>query len=264
MPSRIITLLTDFGTADGYVGAMKGVILGINPEARLIDLTHAIAPQHVRAAALVLRNAVRFFPDGSIHVAVVDPGVGSARQAILIETAHGLLLGPDNGLLAPAALTLGTRGVRVIANDALFRHPVSQTFHGRDVFAPVAAHLSRGVAPDSVGPVADSILELTLPSARRSGQRIDGEVLYVDHFGNLITNIDVGLLSAFPPQQLSVSIDRKPVSGPVSAYAAVPAGGAAAIVGSWDLLEVAVRDGNAAELLGAGPGTAVTVLCGET
>jgi S-adenosylmethionine hydrolase len=262
--SRVITLLTDFGTEDAYVGIMKGVILGINPAVRLVDLTHEIPPQQIVAAALTLRNAVRFFPDDSIHVAVVDPGVGSPRHALLIETAHGFLIGPDNGVLFPTAVMLGQRSVRVIDSPALRRQPVSQTFHGRDVFAPAAAHLSCGVSPESFGPCAERIVDLSMPLVRGTSSMIAGEVVYIDHFGNLVTNIDAALLSTFPAQTLSVSINDKPVIGPVTAYAAVAEGSALAIVGSWDVLEIAVRNGDAAKLLDARLGTPVTVVCRET
>lgn len=259
MSSPIITLLTDFGTSDAFVGIMKGVILGINPEVRIVDLTHAVPPQQVLPAALLLRTAVPFFPPETIHVAVVDPGVGSARRALLIETAHGQLVGPDNGVLSLAAAQVGRRVARHLTNEAFFRSPVSQTFHGRDVFAPVAAHLSRGADPQACGPVAEAIVELALPALQRSSQRLTGEVVYADRFGNLVTNIDADTLATFPVRTVSVSINGTQVAGPVSAYAAVAPGTPLAIVGSWGVLEIAVRNGSAADAFAAGPGTPVTV-----
>jgi S-adenosylmethionine hydrolase len=259
MPSGIITLLTDFGTADAFVGIMKGVILGINRQAQVVDLTHAIPPQRVLSGALVLRSAVRFFPAATVHVAVIDPGVGTARRPLLIETPLGFLVGPDNGVLSPAAALLGRRQVRLIENMEYARQPVSQTFHGRDIFAPAAAHLSRGVALDTFGPRIDSIVELTLPESEVDGSGVRGEVIYADHFGNLLTNITADVLARFPVRRVSVSIDGKPVAGPVEAYAAVPEGAALAIVGSWGVLEIAVRGGSAAQTFAAGPGTPVTV-----
>lgn len=259
MPPAVITLLTDFGTQDAYVGILKGVILGIDPQAQVVDLTHGVPPGDVRAAALLLRSAVRFFPREAIHVAVIDPGVGSARRPILIETDSGMLIGPDNGVLTPAATAMHRHALRHIQNRACFLHPVSQTFHGRDIFAPVAAHLSRGVAPAQIGPVLDSIVELTFPAPLHEGSRITGEVLYVDRFGNLITNIEAELLARFPAQSLSVSIGQRHVAGPVSAYAAVAEATPLAIVGSWGVLEIAVRNGSAAEMFAAGAGTPVTV-----
>jgi S-adenosylmethionine hydrolase len=263
MPSPIITLLTDFGTSDAYVGIMKGVILGISPEARIVDLTHAVPPQQVLPAALLLRSAVPFFPPGTIHVAVVDPGVGSARRALLIETAHGWLIGPDNGVLslaaAPATAAPARRVVRHITNETFLRHPVSRTFHGRDVFAPVAAQLSRGADPQACGPVLDSIVELAVPVVQCTPGRLTGTVLYADRFGNLVTNIDSDTLSTFLVGTLSVSINDTQVAGPVETYAAVPPGMPLAIVGSWGMLEIAVRNGSAADTLAAAVGTPVIV-----
>src|SRR5574341_933497 len=147
---------------------MKGVILGINADVRLVDLTHAIPPQQILRGALVLRTAVSAFPAGTIHVAVVDPGVGSTRRPILIESEAGWLVGPDNGVLSLAATALRPRSIRQVQNEQFFRKPVSQTFHGRDIFAPVAAHLSRGVAPDAFGPLRESMVELGVPPVQRS------------------------------------------------------------------------------------------------
>jgi S-adenosyl-L-methionine hydrolase (adenosine-forming) len=260
MPSGLITLLTDFGTQDAYVGIIKGVILGINPDARLVDLTHAIAPQAVLPAALALRSAAGFFPTGTVHVAVVDPGVGSVRRPILVETEEGLLVGPDNGVLSLAATALRRREIRAIENAQFFRHPVSQTFHGRDVFAPVAAHLSRGVEPQQMGPAVESMVELAVPVIRRTESVVSGEVVYVDHFGNLVTNIDAAAMARFRAPSLSVTINGERVAGPVAAYAAVPEGTPLAIVGSWGMLEIAVCNGSAARKFAAGPGTPVTVV----
>lgn len=259
MPN-LITLLTDFGTDDAFVGIMKGVILGIHPDARVVDLTHAIPPQQIMIGALVLRSAVDAFPAGTVHVAVVDPGVGAARRPILIDTEMGILIGPDNGLLSLAATVMRRRTVRLIENESLFRHPVSRTFHGRDIFAPVAAHLARGVEPAECGPRIDSMVELSIPVPQRADSAINGEVLYVDRFGNLVTNIDAAAISSFPAQHVSVSISGNRVAQLVTAYATVPEGRPLAVVGSWGLLEIAVRNGRAASLFAAGPGTPVTVV----
>lgn len=256
---RIITLLTDFGLEDAYVGLMKGVILGINPSVRLVDLTHAVEPQDVMRAALILRSAVGYFPPGTIHVAVVDPGVGSARRALLIRSAAGFLIGPDNGVLSLAAKQLGSFTAYAIENRKLFRHPVSQTFHGRDIFAPSAAHLGNGVAAEDFGPVVNAIVELQIPAPVADSTSVRGEVVYVDRFGNLVTNIDEQALAAFRGRTLSVSIGSKAVAGPATAYAAVEAGTPVALIGSWSVLEIAVRNGHAAQALGADVGTPVTV-----
>ena len=260
MRSGVITLLTDFGLEDAYVGIMKGAMLRINPAARLVDLTHAVPPQAIVAGALMLRSAVGYFPEGTVHLAVVDPGVGSARRPILIETQRGLLVGPDNGMLCPAAAALGRGRARLLAQERFFMHPVSQTFHGRDIFAPVAAHLSRGVDPAELVPPLDAIVELSLPSPTDAGSMITGEVVHVDHFGNLITNITADLVSRFPAQRVSVSIGQKPIGVLLTGYSGVSEGAPVALVGSWGVLEVAIRNGNAAEMFAAGPGTPVTVV----
>jgi S-adenosylmethionine hydrolase len=260
MPPHLITLLTDFGTQDAYVAIIKGVILRIDPTAQIIDITHAVPPGDVRVAAFLLRSAVRFFPRGAIHVVIVDPGVGSKRRPILIETDGAIFVGPDNGVLAPAADVLYRQTIRHIQNRAYFLHPVSQTFHGRDIFAPVAAHLARGVAPAEIGPAVDAPVELAFPAAHCDQSGITGQVMYVDHFGNLITNIETELLVRFPAHGLSVSINQKRVAGPVSAYAAVAEGMPLAIIGSWGVMEIAVRNGSAADMFAAGPGMPVTVV----
>lgn len=255
----IITLLTDFGTADAYVGTMKGVILGICPHVRLVDLSHEVPPQGIIPAALLLRSAVGFFRAGTVHLAVVDPGVGSARDPIAIVTERGVLVGPDNGLLHPAALAMGVREVRRLERTDLFRQPVSRTFHGRDVFAPVAAHLATGLPPHELGPLRPAPQPLRLAEPRCESGRVSGEVIYVDRFGNLITNVPASAMAGFATRNVSVSIAGVPVVPIVTAYAAVPEGSPLAIMGSWGLLEVAVRSGNAAQRLAATTGTVVTV-----
>lgn len=259
MPNPLLTLTTDFGSRDAYVGVMKGVILGIVPNASLVDLSHEIPAQAVTIGALVLRSAVEFFPAGTIHLAVVDPGVGSSRLPVAVVTERGFLVGPDNGLLYPSATALGIREVRRLENQAFFRPEVSRTFHGRDIFAPVAAHLAAGVAADELGERVDELQPLILPVARREDAQIIGEVVYVDHFGNLVTNIAAADLAAFPTQALSISIDQVSLPPPVSSYAAVDPGTPLAIAGSWGQLEVAVRNGNAAQYFSAGVGTVVRV-----
>jgi S-adenosylmethionine hydrolase len=257
-PNGIVTLCTDFGTRDAYVGIMKGVLLSIAPALRLVDLTHEVPPQSVEIGALVLRNAVEFFPRGTVHLAVVDPGVGSARAALLAVTENGFLVGPDNGLLHPAATAMGLREVRRLERPEFFRRPVSRTFHGRDVFAPVAAHVARGVEPRRFGPTCE-MEPLHLSSPVREGGSIQARVIYVDHFGNLVTNVDAADLGTFPSQQVSASVDEVTVSPLVASYAAADPGAPLLVLGSWGLLEVAVRDGNAAEVLRAGVGTPVVV-----
>ncbi len=257
MAQRIVTLLTDFGLADPYVGVMKGVILTRAPHATIVDLTHEIPPQQVFLGALALRSAVRFFPAGTVHVAVVDPGVGSDRKAIAIATKEYVFLGPDNGLLTLAAPREQRQQVRQITNEALFCHPVSSTFHGRDIFAPVAGHLLAGGALADVGPEAPDVVELELPWPMRSGATLVGQVLYVDRFGNLVTNFTPASLAHLARDRVWFRIRGTWIQGLVSTYAQLPRDALGALVGSWDLVEIAQRDGNAAQCLQASVGDEV-------
>ena len=187
--AALITLTTDFGTADGFVGAMKGVIHSLAPQATLVDITHEIPAHDIRAGTFALETAVPYFPKDAIHVAVVDPGVGSERAALLVETARGRFLAPDNGLLTSVAPE--TRETRLFSlnKPEFWRPQVSATFHGRDVFAPVAAHLARGVRSEALGTPIARMVRLPWPRPRRRGHAIHGEVVHVDRFGNLITNV---------------------------------------------------------------------------
>jgi S-adenosylmethionine hydrolase len=256
---RIISLLTDFGTQDGFVGIMKGVILGINPSAILVDLSHEVAPQDILTGALILRSAVAFFPPGTIHVAVVDPGVGSTRRAIIVETATSLFIGPDNGLLSLAAPPDSVQRIIHLTNRHYFLPHVTQTFHGRDVFAPVAAHVSRGVSLEDCGPSVASMEQLTLPAVERDTVQIAGRVIAIDRFGNIVTNISAADLLPFPMERLSVSIGPVQIHGLASTYASVPVGTVTALLNSWGLLEIAVRNGSATQQLGAQRGSLVLV-----
>jgi S-adenosylmethionine hydrolase len=258
-PNGIVTLLTDFGQRDAYAGIMKGAVLSICPRAQLIDLTHDVPPQAVPIGALALRSAVPYFPDGTVHVAVVDPGVGSTRAAVVVATARAYLVGPDNGLLVPAAAQLGIEAVYRLERAEYFRQPVSATFHGRDVFAPVAAHLANGVAPDAFGPPLPALVPLPLPEPACAAGVVRGVVVYVDRFGNLVSNIPAAALAAFHASGVSVTIAAMTLSPIAPSYAAVAPGAPLALIGSWDTVEIAVRDGNAAEHFGVGIGAPVTL-----
>jgi S-adenosylmethionine hydrolase len=259
MPGRLITLTTDFGVRDSFVGVMKGVILGICPDARLVDLTHEIAPQDVRGAQLALESAVAFFPPGTIHLAVVDPGVGSARRPLALESGGQRFVGPDNGLFT---FTLADPGWTAVTLEvSRYRLPeVSGTFHGRDVFAPAAAHLACGVALAELGPRARDLVRQPLPVARREGASLLGEVLVADRFGNLITSITVGQLRGAPG--VAVEVGWRSLGALRATYAEGERDRAAPILGSQGRLEIFVRDGDARALLGAGPGTPVRVTLG--
>ena len=253
----IITLTTDFGLRDPFVGVMKGVILGICPEAHLVDLTHDIDPQDILGAQLALESSVPFFPVGTVHLAVVDPGVGSARRALAVQSAGQCFVGPDNGLLSFAFKTTGWTAVSLTAEH--YRRPhVSQTFHGRDVFAPAAAHLARGVRLEHFGPLVLDPVRLDLPAAREEGGALVGEVIAEDRFGNLITSLMAeGMARLAGGATVEVEVgDRR--LGPLKAsYAGAEPGVAAPIIGSQGRLEIFVREGSARAILGARRGTPV-------
>jgi S-adenosylmethionine hydrolase len=258
--AAIITLTSDFGLRDPFVGIMKGVMLGIAPDARIVDLTHAVPPQNVAAGAHVLRSALPWFPPGTIHIAVVDPGVGTQRRALLVETVNAWFVGPDNGVLSLAAPARSVRRIIDVSGSRYRLKPVSRTFHGRDVFAPVAAALASGVEPDRLGRMIDTMQRLHTPRARRRGTALLGEVLWVDGFGNLTTNLARADLVAadFRGRGLSISIGRHVVPFRPF-YASVPQGRPVALMNSSDLLEIAVNRGSAADQLAAGPGARVRV-----
>ncbi|HYC24313.1 MAG TPA: SAM-dependent chlorinase/fluorinase [Candidatus Bathyarchaeia archaeon] len=263
MPRSIVTLTTDFGDADGFVGTMKGVILTIARRAsidvELVDLAHAISPGDVRHAALVLAAAAPYFPPATIHLVVVDPGVGTSRAAIAIATEHGFLVGPDNGVLSLAAGPAGKRRVHRLESAQHRLDPTSDTFHGRDVFAPAAAHLACGVAIEALGPPHPAPIELALPRPAVGADRITGEVIYVDRFGNLTTNVDRALLARFFAGAVSVTIAGTRIDSVSRAYGVTPAAPLVAVVNSWGWLEVACPGGSAAARLGAGRGTEVVL-----
>ncbi|NBD35651.1 MAG: hypothetical protein GVY30_06595, partial [Chloroflexi bacterium] len=185
----LISLTTDFGIQDAYVGIMKGVMARIAPSAPLVDITHTVPPQDVRAAAYLLWTALPYFPEESVHLVVVDPGVGTQRRAIAARTAWGTLVGPDNGVFSYLWAATAPQQVVALQNTAYQRPQVSQTFHGRDIFAPAAAHLARGVPLAELGPAVSDLVRLPAPRLTVSGTRLEGEVLHIDHFGNVITSV---------------------------------------------------------------------------
>ena len=264
----VITLTTDFGLTDSYVGVMKGVILGIEPTATVVDLCHGIRPQDVAEAAFVLGTAWNYFPADTIHVAVVDPGVGGPRRGIALRTAAATFVGPDNGIfsyvLAEAGVSVSQSGLRAIAPVALaveLSEPrywlpgPSATFHGRDIFAPVAAHLAAGVPLVALGSAVDEIqlLPVTRPE-RRSDGSLAGHVLHVDQFGNLITDIRRSDLVGLTDPCFTIRGRR--IRGLRRYYAEAP--GLCALVGSSGRVEIALRGGSAAAELGADTGEPVT------
>lgn len=258
--SAVITLTTDFGTADAYVASMKGRILCLAPACRLVDVTHQIPPGDILRAGLAVRDAAACFPDHTIHLVVVDPGVGTTRRAIVARGARFASVGPDNGVLSLLwGADQGTRWYE-IDPSAVATGPVSRTFHGRDLFAPAAALLALGLQPGKVGTRMDDPVRLELPSPRREpGRRaVEGEVLYADRFGNLVTNLSEEHLPGLP-ETTTVEIGGARVHGVVRTYGQ-GSGGLIALFGSTGLLEVAVRDGSAQATLGVGYGAAVRVV----
>ncbi|KPK00383.1 MAG: hypothetical protein AMJ60_01610 [Desulfobacterales bacterium SG8_35] len=264
--SRIVTLTTDFGLEDEYVGVMKGVILTRAPEATIIDLSHGIERQNIHQAAALISSAYRFFPAKTIHLVVVDPGVGSSRKLILLLADGHLFMAPDNGVLGPLLEPEHFQAAYEVQCEQYYLQPVSPTFHGRDILAPVAAHLAAGLDPAAVGP-ALSLQALTIPA--RPALKIDrrqltirGEITGKDHFGNLQTNIEAGSLNALYGEKISslrVLVRGETIIGIQGAYAHKDPGEILAILSSRGVLEIAVNQGNAAMFLDAGTGDKVTV-----
>jgi S-adenosyl-L-methionine hydrolase (adenosine-forming) len=248
----VVTLLTDFGTADGYVAEMKGVILTRVPEATLVDVTHEIPPQDVERGRLALARYWRRFPPDTVHMAIVDPGVGSARAALAVESDGRFLVGPDNGVLSPALLAGGARAVTLPVPAG-----AAPTFHGRDVFAPAAAELALGATVDALGsPTLDLVIRRTPEPRRLPDGSIEGQVITIDQFGNAITNL-LGLRA----QSVEVNGTLLPLR---RSYADVPQGEPIAVVGSTGLIEIAVRDGSGAAAMGLERGSVVVLRPGTS
>ena len=250
-PSGIITLITDFGTVDPYVGIIKGVILGLNKEAKIVDITHEVPPGDIFEAAVILKDASIHFPKGTVHVVVVDPGVGTDRRALVLVTDRFFFVAPDNGLLWPIARETGSATFIHLNKTKFFKHPISNTFHGRDIFAPVAAHLSLGVNPFEMGQPINDPEKLELPSPQQKVNILKGEILRIDRFGNLITNIDEATLNRFlSGGQCSITAGPFRIHGISSAYGNVPIGAELAIIGSSGFLEISINQGRASDKIG--------------
>ena len=274
MEAPPIVLTTDFGAASPYAGVLHGVVLRINPSARIVDLTHQIQPQHIRQASFILGVNYRFFPEGSIHVAVVDPGVGTGRKALLVVTPAARFLAPDNGLLSLVLASHlkkppGQPGLAPLPSDCTAYYltnsrywlsPLSNTFHGRDIFAAVAAHLSLGVSPDELGQRTREMVWLPAPQPTRHGNNLSGEVVYTDHFGNLVTNIPAQELADH--ESIEVEINGRRINHLSRTFhdrEPEQADGLLALMGSHGYLEIAVADGSAAMILGVDTGEPVLV-----
>lgn len=266
-PNGVITLTTDFGLADSYVGTMKGVIVNIAPEARIVDITHDVGPQDTHQAAYIVHTFYSYFPTGTVHLVVVDPGVGSDRRAIALGTPEATFVAPDNGVLTyvwrDALAKWGPEACEVVelAEPRFWLPRVSSTFHGRDIFAPTVAHLARGASLYSLGPRLPRLTEADLeqPTPGRTGGLV-GRIIHVDHFGNCITNITPQHLEAAGlAERLMVRIIDQRIEGLRRTFSDVSVGALIALIGSNNHLELAVRNGSAAQTLGVGIGDTVRV-----
>jgi S-adenosyl-L-methionine hydrolase (adenosine-forming) len=257
----LITMATDFGSEDPYVGIMKGVILKINPRAVIVDLTHALSNQCLLEAAFILQTAYPYFPEGTIHVAVVDPGVGGNRRLIGIQVKDRLWVGPDNGVFTLVIKENPRASLFSLSNRKYFLKNISATFHGRDILAPVAAHLSSGVSLKEIGDAISDPVLLCIPEPEIKGDKILGQVLWVDHFGNLITNIKQEWLHPFfSSPSLKIKIGNKTISEIHQTYSQGKTGRLMALIGSSGHLEIASNQASAAKILGFRPDKIMAVV----
>ena len=260
MAVSMITLTTDFGASSPYVAAMKGVMLTINPELRIVDLTHAVPPQDVEQGALVLAEISRWFPDDTLHVGVVDPGVGTVRRIIYAKIGTHAFLGPDNGLFSRLALATPPTTIIAVTEREFWLPQVSRTFHGRDILAPVAARLSLGLKPERLGPKLERLVMLPWAEVCVSERKIAGRVQSIDSFGNLITDISASALENVPRGETTIiTCDEHQTHGIFNTYADQPEMTLIALVGSSGQLELAIVGESAAMMLGVKSGTPVTI-----
>jgi S-adenosylmethionine hydrolase len=262
----IITLLTDFGIEDEYVGVMKGAILSRHPQAIIVDLSHQVSPHRVLEAAYILEASYRYFPKGTIHTIVVDPGVGTDRKIIVLRKDEHVFIAPDNGVLTMISETGGIEFVIMVENDDYFLKPVSETFHGRDIFAPVAAYLSKGLDPGQLGTAIspDQLTRVEIVKPYISDKKeIIGNIVAIDHFGNLISDIDRGMITKFrkdlPCNRVVVEVSGQSISGLSKGYEANDYGRPLALIGSRGYLEIAVCRGSAREVFHAQIGDRIRV-----
>lgn len=255
----IITLTTDFGYQDYYVSAMKAAILNINPDARLLDVSHSIPAQDIMAGAWVVKNAAFMFPEGSIHLAVVDPGVGTTRKPIVVEIDGHYFVGPDNGLFSLVASERSYQA-HELSNKNYMADSISKTFHGRDIFAPAAGHLSNGLPPETFGPPLSEMLRYRWATPIHDAEGIQGWVMHIDGYGNLITNIPAALIEEYEYKTLKVYAGTTIMHNIYAAYGDVPTGDAVSLIGSSGMLEISVNQGRAEELLNVQKGAPVSVI----
>lgn len=249
MPS-IITLTTDFGKNENYIAVMKGVILSINPKAQIIDITHSISPYNIKEGAFILSCVYGYFPKGTVHVVVVDPGVGSSRKALAIQTSNYYFLAPDNGVLSYAIEKEKIQKIISLENKKYFLKKISSTFHGRDIFAPVAAHIALGVNIAKMGKAISEIKKIPFPLVRINKTKkeiiMEGEIVFTDSFGNMISNISKDIfVKSFNCKQVKVFAGKNLIGDIKKSYSDVPKGRALAIWGSYEYLEISIREGSA-------------------
>jgi S-adenosyl-L-methionine hydrolase (adenosine-forming) len=263
MAKRILTLTTDFGLSDHFAGAMKGVILSICPQARIVDITHEVPAFAIAEGAFLIAQSYRYFPRKTVHVVVVDPGVGTARRPILAEAAGQYFIAPDNGVLS-LVYSREKHKVRVITNQKYFLKPVSHTFHGRDIFSPVAAHLAAGVAPSKLGKPVDDYIRLDFVAPQPEGKQAwTGQILRIDRFGNLITNFRAADVPKLVSGKFSLSLGSYRIAAAARNYAERPPGELFVIVGSSGYLEISVGQGSAAEVTGCKTGATARLKIGH-
>ncbi len=261
--SGIVTLTTDFGLQDPYVGIMKGVILSICPAARLIDISHQVRAGSILQASGLIQEAYPFFPEGTVHVGVIDPGVGGERRPIILDAGGHIFVGPDNGLFWPIIRGRQEAVIIHLTNEKYFLSKISHTFHGRDIFAPVAAHLSLGADPADMGRPINDPVEIEFPEPYQGGDVIFGEVVRVDRFGNLITSIGRAVLAPFlAGGQPVIRVGNLIIQGVHKTYSEVGKGEILALFGSSDRLEIAVNSGRASDRLGLDPEEAAGEIVG--
>lgn len=258
--SGFITLMTDFGLADGFVATMKGVIYSINPKAIITDITHEINPYNLLGASFIFNSVYRFFPKGTVHVVVVDPGVGSERRPLAIETENYYFVAPDNGVLSLAIENEKVLKIVELSKPKYFLSEISNTFHGRDIFAPVSANLSLGVKLDLMGNRVDDIVKISAPEPKISENEIIGEIIYIDRFGNLITNVSQDLIKKLSAgKSIIIIAGNKTIMKISRSYADAPIGQLLAIYNSFGNLEIAVNTGNASKTLNMQKGDTFTI-----
>lgn len=257
---NVITLTTDFGLQDYYVSAMKAVILGIAPEVRVVDISHDIPSQDIMAGSWILRNSALLFPSGTVHTIVVDPGVGTDRKAIALQIEDHYFVGPDNGIFSLLTEEYDYKAVS-LTNKKYWRDETSKTFHGRDIFAPVAAHLSQGVALEELGEPLDELVTYrwTVPIADKDG--LQGMVIHIDKFGNLVTNLSESLIEdVIDGKNVKIYVGNTILDEIVPTFGSVPDGEPAAFIGSSGMLEVGINKGNAEQMLGVQKGAQISLI----